>query len=297
MSFDRLIDETASQLRSFVRDQELATWLTEDIAENALEIRVNDPKVLSRGRVEIGNELIVLEAVDASINAGIIPPYGRGVDGSEAFPHLRGSKVTVAPLFPRHAIARSLNDTIGAVGDQLYGIDNVDLRASTTRVSYELPYNTINVLSVSIPTDPNITRDRWLSREWDFDRQADWPSGKGLLLYDYPPVGRDFRVTIAVAPRQLFPGEDFSDSFLPMTCQDVIMFGAVSRLLATAQTYDIATRAVGSQTTLVGQEPAPQTAQNLAKHFYNLYQARLLEEQAKLNNRYNNRIHYQRPWG
>src|SRR6056300_947296 len=104
MSFDRLVDETANLLRSFVRDQELATWLTSPVATGALEIIVKDPKVLSRGRVEIGSELIVLEGIDTARNAGEIPPYGRGVDGTTKTSHNAGSKVTVAPLFPRQAI-------------------------------------------------------------------------------------------------------------------------------------------------------------------------------------------------
>jgi hypothetical protein len=178
MSFDRLVDETANLLRSFVRDQELATWLTSPVATGALEIIVKDPKVLSRGRVEIGSELIVLEGIDTARNAGEIPPYGRGVDGTTKTSHNAGSKVTVAPLFPRQAIADALNATISATNDVLFGIVNVDIKASTTRVAYELPSNTTKVLSVSIPVDPNVTRERWFAREWEFDPNGDFPSGK-----------------------------------------------------------------------------------------------------------------------
>ena len=293
MSFDRLVDETANLLRSFVRDQELATWLTSPVAVGAREILVKDPKVLSRGRVEIGSELIVLEEIDASRNAGIIPPYGRGIDGTVEGAHDQGDKVTVAPLFPRQSIADAINATILATNDVLFGVENVQLRAHTTRVAYELPSYTTKVLSISIPIDPNVTRERWFAREWEFDPNGDFPSGKAIYLYDYPPVGREFQVTIATKPEPLTFGDDWVGTGLPDSCRDVMMYGAVSRLLATTQSYALATRAVGAQTTL-GQDENPQDAQNLARHFYSLYTQRLDEEMNKQNNRYSNRIHYQR---
>lgn len=296
MSFDKLVDETANQLRSFVRDQELSTWLTTDVSDTGLEIEVNNSKILSRGRVEVGNELIVLEDVDATRNVGVIPPYGRGTDGTEAVNHVRGEKVTIAPLFPRQSIADALNATIGAVSDRLWGVATLTFRASATRVSYELPEQTIRVLNVSIPVDPRVTKDRYYARDWDFDLNADYPTGKGLYLYDYAPVGRDFNVVIAYRPETLQFGDPWDSSGLPESARDVIMFGALARLLATSQTYALATRAVGSQTTLGVQED-PTVGQNLSKHFYNLHAARLEEEVNKLNNRYNSRVHYQsRGW-
>ena len=296
-SFGQLIDDTAAQLRSFTRDQELSTWLTSDVSDSATEIFVNSPDVLSRGRIEIDSELIILEDVDVTRKVGVIPPFGRGSDGTAPAIHAAKSKVTVAPLFPRKVIHDTLNQVILAMSGRMFGVDTLPFRASTTRVSYELPWDTQKVLSVSIPTDPSITRDRWYAREWTFDPNADYPSEKGLYVYDCPPVGRLFNVVISRPLRAVdVETQSFNDSLLPDSSWDVVMFGAAARLIATAGTYQMNTRAVGSQTTLGAQMDLPQAAMNTSRHFYGLYEKRLEEEVMKLLNKYVTRAHYSREY-
>jgi hypothetical protein len=100
-------------------------------------------------------------------------------------------------------------------------------------------------------------------------------------------------VTTAAQPVNITFGDDWVDTGLPDSCRDVMMYGAVSRLLATTQSYALATRAVGAQTTL-GQDENPADAQNLARHFFSLYSQRLDEEMVKQTIVIANRIHYQR---
>lgn len=293
MTFTALIDDTLSQVRSFVRDQELATWLKFGITEGATQADVNDASVVSRGRIEIGNELLVVEAVDKELNRIFFPPYGRGSDGTTPSAHAAGSKVTVQPLFPRKVVADTLNQVINSVGHKLFGIRIVTLTASPTRVSYQLPADTSNVLSVQFVADRASTRDVIYAREWTFDQQAEWPTGKGLLLYDYQTPGHDITVTTAVDPIPLAEGDDWSDSLLPDSSWDVIMLGAVARLLSTAGSYLAATRSVGSQTTL-GAQMDPQTPMQISRYFYSQHQERLEQEVGKLLARYSSRVHYQR---
>lgn len=291
-TFSQMIDETQSHLRSFVRDQELTTWLKFAVTANALEATVNDASIVSRGRIEIGNELLIVEAVDNTLNKITFPPFGRGSDGTTAAQHAANAKVTVQPLYPRKLVADTLNQVIAAVGDTLFGIDVVTLTAHPTRVSYELPANTERVLSVQYTYD-TISKDVSYARDWSFDQQADWPSGKGLLLWDVPRPGDPIRVATAVPPVPLSEGDDFADSLLPTSSYDVIVLGAVSRLMATAGSYLTATRSVGSQTTLAAQMD-PQTPMQMSRYFYAQHQERLNQEVTKLLNRYSSRAHYQR---
>lgn len=293
MTFTALIDDTLSQVRSFVRDQELATWLKFGITSGATQADVNDASVISRGRIEIGKELLIVEAVDAQANRIFFPPYGRGSDGTTPSAHAAGAKVTAQPLFPRKVVADTLNQVINSVGHKLFGIRIVTLTASPTRVSYQLPADTSNVLSVQFVADRASTRDVIYAREWTFDQQAEWPTGKGLLLYDYQTPGHDITVTTAVDPVPLAEGDDWSESLLPDSSWDVIMLGAVARLLSTAGSYLAATRSVGSQTTL-GAQMDPQTPMQISRYFYSQHQERLEQEVGKLLARYSSRVHYQR---
>lgn len=292
MTFSQLVDDTLGNLRSFVRDQELSTWLKFGITDNALEATVNDATVVSRGRIEIGSELLIVENVDATLNKIFFPPFGRGSDGTLPIAHAANKKVTVQPLYPRKVVADTINQVIQAVGDSLFGIDVVSVTAHPTRVSYELPANTNRVLSVQYRYD-TISKDVVYARDWSFDQQADWASGKGLLLYDSPKPGDPIRVTVAVPPVSLVEGDDWSDSKLPDSAYDVIVLGAVSRLIATAGSYLTATRSVGAQTTLAAQMD-PQTPMQMSRYFYAQHQERLQQEVAKLLNRYQSRAHYTR---
>jgi|LauGreDrversion4_2_1035121.scaffolds.fasta_scaffold73954_4 hypothetical protein len=293
MTFTGLIDDTLSQVRSFVRDQELSTWLKFGISAGATEATVNDAKVVSRGRIEIGSELLIVESVDLDLNKITFPPFGRGSDGTTPSAHIAGKEVTVQPLFPRKVVADTLNQVINAVSHKLFGIRVVTLTASPTRVSYQLPSDTTNVLSVQFVRDPSFTQDVQYAREWTFDQQAEWPTGKGILIYDYQTPGQPITVTTAVDPVPLVEGDDWSDSLLPDSAWDVVMLGAVARMLSTAGSYLAATRSVGSQTTLAAQMD-PQTPMQISRYFYGQHQERLEQEATKLLSRYANRIHYQR---
>jgi hypothetical protein len=291
-TFSHMIDDTLAHLRSLVRDQELTTWLKFGITASTLEATVNDASVVSRGRIEIGSELLMVEAVDKTLNKITFPPFGRGSDGTTAVEHAANAKVTVQPLYPRKMVADTLNQVIHAVSDQLFGISVVTIQSHPTRVSYELPANTERVLGVQYSYD-TISKDVVYSRDWSFDQQADWPTGKGLLLWDVPKPGDPIRVVTAVPPVPLSEGDNFADSLLPESSYDVIVLGATSRLMATAGSYLTATRSVGAQTTLAAQMD-PQTPMQMSRYFYAQHQERLTQEVSKLLNRYSSRAHYQR---
>lgn len=292
-TFGQLIDDVAATVRAFTKEQPLLTWLTSGISETAEEITVNDGTVLSRGRIEIDKELIILE--DVVDNRGIIPPFGRGTDSTEATAHAARTKVTVSPLVPRATIAATINQIIAGMNGKMFGIDRLEVKAHVTRVSHELPADTQRVLAVTIPVDPTVIKDQWFARDYQFDNQAPVASGKALYLYEMPPLGRMISIIVA---RDLVPldaeDDEFTVSGLPESAFDVVLFGAVSRLIATAGNYAVATRSVGAQTTLGIQTDDVQGATQMSRHYYTLHMERLNEETNKLLNTYVARAHYSR---
>lgn len=289
-SFSDLISQTQQLLRSYVRDQEPTTWLKFPVSADGLTFTVNDTSVLSRGLCEIGSELVLIESINPENGTFTVPPFGRGMEGSVAQDHASGSQVIVQPLYPRAAVANALNQTINGLGSQLWGVDTYTFQASATRVSYELPEDTERVLSVQWLVRRSPTRDVIYANNWTFDQQAEWPSGKGLLLYEWPLPGDPVTVTIAVPPRMLREGQDFTESDLAESAFDVVMLGAASRLITTAGTYLTATRAVGSMTTM-GNQIDPTSPLQMGRYFYAQYQERLEQEVARLNNRFTTRLH------
>jgi hypothetical protein len=292
-SFADLVTQTQQLLRSYVRNQEVATWLTSGVAQDALTFSVHEPKVLSRGLVEIGSELVLCEDIDKDSKVFTAPPFGRGMEGSVAVAHEQGARVTVNPLYPRSAVANALNQTILGLGNQLFGVDRVTFPASATRVSYELPAETEHVLGVSWFLRRTASKDVVFARDWVFDNSANWPSGKGLLLYEWPLPGDPITVTYGAPPLALTEGDQFADSGLAESVFDVVMLGAASRLIISAGTELLTSTSVGAQTTL-GRDIDPNTPVSLGRYLYAQYQERLRQEIDHQQSRYQTRLHYTR---
>jgi hypothetical protein len=292
-TFGDLITQTQQMLRSYVRSQELSTWLTFDVTDDALTFSVHDPKLLSRGLVEIDSELVLCEDVDKDSGNFTTPPFGRGMEGSKARAHKQGTRVSVNPMYPRSAVGNALNQTLMGVGNQLFGLDRVTFPASPTRVSYELPAETQHVLSVSWLLRRTASKDVVFANDWVFDHSAGWPSGKGLLLYEWPLPGDPITVTTGVPPLALEEDQLFTESLLPESAIDVVVLGAASRLIVSAGAEMIAATSVGSQTT-IGRDFDPNTPVSIGRYLYAQFQERLRQEVSRQQSRHQNRLHYTR---
>jgi len=76
--FVDLIDETALSLTGYTNRQDQATYLTAPMSATDLTFTVADGTVLTRGLVEIDDELIWVDSFDRTSNVATIPSYGRG---------------------------------------------------------------------------------------------------------------------------------------------------------------------------------------------------------------------------
>jgi hypothetical protein len=298
-NFGEMTEDVLAHLRSYVRDQEMSTHLTADIGFNDVLVPVNDASVLTRGRIQIDDELLWVDSADRGNSLASIPPYGRGMDGTNKESHAAGTRVIVQPLYPRKLVKDTMNQVITAVGQKLYGVEVLTLAPHVTSFLYELPEYTRDVLAVKVSDRraASIGDDvRWL-REWTFDKHAPAnvsPTGKGLYITECAISSLDeITVTISRDPaRLMFDVQMFTDSYLPATAWDVVVLMSASRLMATADAYNVVGRSVEANTLDSKVQPGAAVAQS--KYLFQLGQARLEEERQRLLNSTMNRAHYSR---
>ena len=97
-TFAELTDSTLLYLYGYTTLQDQATYLTSNVAADALTMPIADGTSISRGTIEIDNELIWVDSVDSGAGTVTIPPYGRGYRGTTATTHTSGTRVVSLSL-------------------------------------------------------------------------------------------------------------------------------------------------------------------------------------------------------
>jgi hypothetical protein len=299
MNLAEMVEETMAYLRAYTRDQEMSTYLTRDVRFDEYEIPVEDAQVITRGRIEIGDELIWADKGDRSNNTIVVPPYGRGMDGSNKSDHPAGTRVIIQPLYPRFFVKKTLNQQIKAVGSKLFGVETITLPARTATFTYMLPSYVRDVLAVKVSDRRSLPYNDgadWL-RSFTFDKHAPAglaSTGKALYLPDCV-VGPTDEITVVVSrdPVQLmFDTEPFASSFLPESAWDVVVLLAASKLVASSVMQNVQSRSVEANT--LDSKVLPRTGQDQSKWLLQMGMSRLDEERLRLLDTYVNRSHYSR---
>lgn len=295
-TFDQLTDSTMMYLHGFTTVQDQSTYLTESVTADATTLKVADTTALSRGLVEIGDELVFVDSVDSVSQNMQVPPFGRGFRGTTAASHASGVRVVSAPMFPRSMVKNAINEAIRAVYPDLFGVGSTTLTFTPAVSTYALPAGAYQVLSVSWQSiGPS---KEWLPlRRYRLDMNADttaFPSGVTISLYDSIVPGRSVRVVYAKQPTVLSAADDdfVTVSGLPASSEDVIRMGAAYRMVPfidVAHLSGMSAEADFSQ----GSRPVG-SASSIGKYLMQLYQVRLTEETRRLQSLYNDRSFYTR---
>lgn len=292
--FIDLINETNLALTGYTNRQDQATYLTSDITATATTFTVADGTVLTRGIVEIDDELIWVDSFDRTSNTATIPAYGRGFRDTTAAVHTAGTRVTIAPSFPRSVIRRNINLAIDGVYPDLFGTYYTTFNWQAARTTYPLPQEAIDILGCSWQT---IGPSReWLPvRHYRVDRMANpvtWNTGKTVSIREGIIPGRPVMVTYTKKPTPLqYDTDDFAaQTGLPDSAREVIILGAAYR---TAMYLDMgrvpaATAEADSQQS---NDPIG-SATNIGRVLQQMYQQRLLVEVRRLQEQYPPRTHY-----
>lgn len=304
-----MIDEVQVNLAGYTFQQDRATHLvtavttTTSSSEAPLILTLGSTDSVGKGVLEIDEELLWVDSYDRISNTATVAPYGRGYLGTTAETHLRDSKVTISPTFPRFNIKRAINDTIRSLGANIFAMKTATFTFNAAVSTYAFANLDIkNILTVSWQeTGP--TKEWRPIRRWDFDSAAN-PEAFGyttgtdkvqtITLGESPVPGRTVKITYATDPAAFTANtQDYVDQTgLPQSTRDVVTLGAAYRLLAY---LDPARAAMVSPQADETDSKRPYGAsQSATKQLYALYTQRLQEEAKAQSQNYPPRVHYSR---
>lgn len=288
-TFSSLIDEVVTSLQGWgVNTDQMAT-LSADITSTDLTFNVDESNIVSRGIIEIDEELIW---VNTSQNGSlVVPAWGRGWKGTTPVSHTLGTAVYVSPTYPRSIVSREVNNAIRAVYPTLFAVTTTEFTIDPTRWQYELPSSVENVLAVEWKWD---SINGWrLLNGYEVTHAAnttDFPSGKMLSISDPLWGGVTVRVTYSKQPTLLSAGSDlFTATGLPASTRDVVVYGATSRLLPWLDAGRLPVETVATDTQ--DQTKPVGNAISVGRELRSLYAVRIAQERAALLSRYPIRVH------
>ena len=303
-TYGNIIDDVASSLAGYTMRQDRATHLTADVTSSAVSLALADTSNIGKGVIEIDEELLWLDSYDRISSTAAVPPYGRGYQGTTADAHTSGTKVTIAPTFPRATIKKAINDTIDAAFPNLFGVATYTFAFNSAKTTYSIPADVQSVLYVSWQdVGPS---GEWLPvKTWNHDPLANagvYTTNNSISVYDRQIIpGRTVQIyyikkpatfsqlsTITLTNAQVFE----TLTGLPSSCKDVIIYGAAYRLASFIDpgrlNYQSADADQADTKIQYG------SGASTARFLLALYQQRLTEESKKLRDQYPSRPHYTR---
>lgn len=304
-TLSQMMDEVSSNLAGYTFQQDRATHLlsavttTTSSSASPLVLSLASTDNMSKGIVEIDEELMWIDSTDRVANTATVAPYGRGYNGSTAATHTADSKVTVSPTFPKVNIKRAINDTIRALGSQIFAVKSTTFTFNPAQSTYA--FNNLNIKNILTVSWQAIgPSQEWVPvRRWDFDSVANataFGAGAQTITFggDAPMAGRTVKVVYATDPSPFTSNsEDYATvTGLPESTRDVVVLGAAYRLISF---LDPARAAQTSPQADETDSKRPYGASNTAfKALLALYQLRLDAEVKAQQQNYPPRVHYSR---
>jgi hypothetical protein len=254
---------------------------------------------VGKGIVEIDEELFWIDNYDRVGNTATIAPYGRAYLGTTLAAHTAGTKVTIAPTFPRFVIKRAINDTISAIGSSIFAANTTTITSNLSTSAFRLPAtgDSLNIRSILAVAYQAIGPSKeWIPiRNWRFDGNANstaFTSEQTISIYDMITSGRTIQVVYSTDP---VPFTDNTETFatqtgLPQSCKDLVILGATYRLLSNLDPARASM--VSPQADETDSKRPYGSSQSLTRQVYALFTQRLNEEIKNQQDKYPIRIHY-----
>lgn len=277
----RLTDEVTSALHGYVRDQEMVTTLTTLMNASDLAGTVSESNQISRGLVEIGDELLFVGAVDAGAGTFSVPAWGRGQDGSTAATHSVGAKVTQSPLYPRRRVQDEIWSVLREMFPRVYGVATAFFDVDVVRTNYALPSDVWQVFTVDwhLP-GPSFM---WTPlKRWRINHTATTQEIE-MMGMRWPGSDR-VRVTYSKVPPASYSTDDLTSYGYTQDVHDIIVLGATAKLLAKTEPSRLQVESVEShgRSEVVQAGTIVQTAQRL----FAMYDRRVEQEAFRLQQRF-----------
>ena len=307
-----MINEVSINLSGYTLQQDRATHITTDIAATAstiaapITLSLASTDSVGKGIVEIDEELFWVDNFDRVGNTATIAPYGRAYLGTTLASHTAGTKVTIAPTFPRFVIKRAINDTINAIGSSIFAANTTTITSNLSTSAFRLPAtgNSLNIRSIlAVAYEAIGPSKEWIPvRNWRFDGNANstaFTSQQTISIYDMITSGRTIQVVYSTDP-SVFPelatsaltnAQVFETvSGLPASCKDLVILGATYRLLSNLDPARASM--VSPQADETDAKRPYGSSQSITRQIYTLFTQRLNEEIKNQQEKYPIRIHY-----
>jgi hypothetical protein len=305
-TLEQLTNRIDTLVHGFSLNMESTTWLTGAVTSaTQTDINVHDASVVSRGFIQIDDEIMYVHSTNNIDNIVTISPWGRGQRGTVAATHANSGQVTIAPLFPRYEIKRAINDVINAMYPSVYAIGQYQFNFIAARTTYDIPDAVQNILSVSHQTiGPS---KEWLPvRAWQLDRTANPTAfgdgtnfGHSLGIYSPVVPGRPVNVAYSKRPT-LFDlsqlptvTQEYSTvTGMPDYSEDVVIYGAAFRMVSWLDPSRLG--ALSAEADVLDNQRGARSGENAARFLFNVYTQRLNEVAENQRRQFPIRSHYQR---
>ena len=304
-----MIDEVAVNLAGYTFQQDRSTYLssavttTTSTSASPLILSLGSTDNVGKGVIEIDEELMWVDSYDRVANTATVAPYGRGYLGTTAATHTADTRVAISPTFPRFNLKRAINDTIRALGANIFAVKSTTFTFNAAVSTYA--FANLNIKNILTVTWQSIGPSKeWVPlRKWDFDSIAN-PEAFGyvtgtdtvqtITLGEAPISGRTVKVTYATDPAAFTTNsQDYStQTGLPESTRDVVILGAAYRLLSFLDPARAAQ--VSPQADETDSKRPYGASQTATKQLYALYSQRLAEETKAQQQNYPPKVHYSR---
>ena len=279
-----IINDVNTELHGMTANLEQVTFLTADIDTNDLVLNVDDASQLSRGLLEIGDELMWVVHVNQQANTVTIAPFGRGYRSTTAAAHTVNTMITDNPRFPRQTIVQRVQQALSEIYPEIFVVRSDETNTvNPVQLNYPVPADCDIVLSISWATvGPSLVWEP--VRRYNLNTNADptvFATGRSVSIGDVMFPGRAIRVTYVSRPGQLVNNTDTLDDIgLDDNFRDILMYGACYRLVASLETSRL-------QMTRIEQTDRAQYVNSGAatagsKYYLGLFQERVQNERARL---------------
>lgn len=292
-TFGELVDEVVGNLQGYTLTPDMVTYLTADLSATALTVPIDMPDGgCGTGVVEIGDELMYVTTVDVDSGALTLLPRGRGWRGTDAAVHASGDTVVISPLVPRHRVKKAINDVVTQIWPTLFGVDTVEFDwVPGPTLAYELPAEAEQILDVRY-------QDRYGNwnrvRRFEAVRSTNttsFASGSALRITENPPFATTVQVVYGKRPTGLSDETlEFTESGLSASAKDVLVLGAMARLVPALDAGRLAVQYVPADE--LDQPRQVGSASALAREFKREFAEAVLKEQQALQRLYPARVHF-----
>lgn len=295
-TFSEMVDDVLAEVSSYVKNQESITVLLQQIDSDDETFSVDDASAISKGLVEIGDELVYVKSVNQTAGTGTVLPGARGWRGTTAATHAVNTIIRNNPTFPRDQVKRAINDTLRGI--DLMALASYDFEFDGVTYAYPMPTDFENATGVTWNAPD--TTDVWpVIRRFRVDRNfrvdgAPNTVRAALVLNEFPMPGRTVRVQYTKFPSAMAAGSDdfVTTTGLPASCEDVIRLGAMWRIVSTVDPGKVT--AVTPSADLIDSPVSAGQSTTVARYLYQLFTVRLAEEKAKQQDNYLSIIQYAR---